>query len=180
MEVLFFILLIVFLVVNNGKKPQKGKSAGKARRPSERFAQRMAEIEKILETDAEPAKATPAVQAAKAAKVKAQAKPQAKTQAVRPVKVAGQASPVFIKAPGILEQEDDEGCVGGSMAHTQHEGESRAEHRQHLEKIQHQEQEETLAAQAALELAELNVHRLRRAVVMAEILDRPRALRARR
>ena len=176
MEVLVFILIIVFSLVSAGKKQQKGKTPAKrtpakVRRPSDWLKQQLEELEDgIIENTGEITKAVKA-EAAKA-------KPQAKTQAVKAVRVAGQASPVFMKAPSILEQ-DDEGCVGGSMEHTQHEGESRAEHRQHLEKIHHQEQEDSLAAQAAQEIREMNIHRLRRAVVVSEILGKPRALQHR-
>ena len=72
---------------------------------------------------------------------------------------------------------DDEGCVGGSMAHVQHEGESRREHHRHMEEALRREQEEARAAQPETALRGLNLGRLRQAVVMAEILDRPRALR---
>ena len=100
----------------------------------------------------------------------------------RPVQVPGQKSPVFMAARGplpasILDEEDEEGCVGGSMAHTHEEGESRTEHAHHLREAQNREAQETLAASAAAELREMNLSRLRQAVVMAEILDRPRALR---
>jgi len=113
--------------------------------------------------------------------------------AVKSVKVEGQKSPVFMAAsaaatipretgdiparqPSMLEA-DEEGCVGGSMAHTHEEGESRKEHARHVREARKQEAQEALAVQAATELSEMNLHRLRQAVVMAEILDRPRALR---
>ena len=146
MEVLVFILIIVFSLVTAGKKQQKGQPPAKRTpvkggRPSDWLKQQLKELEDgIIENTGEIAKA------AKAETAKAKA--QAKAQPVRAVKVAGQASPVYVKAPSILE-EDEEGCVGGSMEHTHHEGESRAEHRQHLAAIQRQEQEDTLAAQAA-------------------------------
>ena len=171
MEVLVFILIIVFSVVTAGKKQQKGQTPAKrtpvkGRRPSDWLKQQLEELEEgIIENTGEIAKAAKAETAAKA-------------QPVKPVKVTGQASPVFMKAPSILEQ-DEEGCVGGSMAHDHHEGESRMEHRQHLAAIQRQEQEESLAAQAAQDIRDMNIHRLRRAVVVSEILGRPKALQHR-
>lgn len=75
---------------------------------------------------------------------------------------------------------DEEGCVGGSMEHIHTEGETHAEHRRHVEELHRREAEETLATQAALDLASMNVQRMRQAVIMAEILDRPKALRRRR
>ena len=172
MEVLVFILIIVFSLVTAGKKQQKGQPPAKRTpvkggRPSDWLKQQLKELEDgIIENTGEIAKA------AKAETAKAKAQP------VRAVKVAGQASPVYVKAPSILE-EDEEGCVGGSMEHTHHEGESRAEHRQHLAAIQRQEQEDTLAAQAAQEIRDMNIHRLRRAVVVSEILGKPKALQHR-
>ena len=74
---------------------------------------------------------------------------------------------------------DAEGCVGGSMEHDHHEGESREEHSRHIAEADHREREATLAVQTAQALGEMNLRRLRQAVVMAEILDRPKALRRR-
>ena len=75
---------------------------------------------------------------------------------------------------------DEEGCVGGSMAHDRHEGESRAEHRRHMAAVTRREREEVQAREAAESAGSVNVRRLREAVVMAEILDKPVALRGRR
>jgi len=179
MEVLVFILIIVFSLVSAGKKQKKGQPPAKrtpvkGRRPSDWLKQQLEELEEgIIENTGEIA------QAARAdAKAKAQARVQAVPQPVQPVKVAGQTSPVFMKAPSILE-EDEEGCLGGSMAHDHHEGESRAEHREHMAAIQRQEQEDSLAAQAAQDIRDMNIHRLRRAVVVSEILGRPKALQHR-
>ena len=74
--------------------------------------------------------------------------------------------------------EDAEGCVGGSMEHTRHEGESRREHRRHMAAALRREQEDR-AREEARNTANVNVKRLREAVVMAEILDKPVALRRR-
>ena len=76
-----------------------------------------------------------------------------------------------------VEDEDEEGCVGGSMEHHQHEGESRAEHTRHIAEVQRREREETLSAQTAEALGQMNLRRLRQAVIMAEILDKPKSLR---
>lgn len=75
---------------------------------------------------------------------------------------------------------DGEGCVGGSMAHDQHEGESRAEHRRHMAAIERREAAEAEAGRAGREASSLNARRLRQAVIMAEVLDRPVALRSNR
>ena len=85
--------------------------------------------------------------------------------------------PVFVQGISPL---DDEGCVGGSMKHEHTEGETHEEHRRHVEALHQREREESLATEAAVELAEMNLQKLRHAVVMAEILDKPVALRRRR
>ena len=73
---------------------------------------------------------------------------------------------------------DDEGCVGGSIAHDHHEGESRTEHRRHVAAVERREDAESEAERAARETSALNARRLRQAVIMAEVLDRPISLRA--
>ena len=71
---------------------------------------------------------------------------------------------------------DGEGCVGGSLPHVHTEGESHEEHRRHELERELREAEESIAAQTARDMAAMNVHRLRQAVIMSEILDRPVAL----
>lgn len=161
MEVLIFILIMVFVFANKNKKTAKTAGTAQAK-PANR-----------AETVDKAARARSQVRE-KAARVKAAA-----PQNVRPVKLATQSSPVFMAAPMGDSLLDEEGCVGGSLEHTHDEGESRAEHARHMEASQHREAEETRAAQSALELSQMNLRRLRQAVVMAEILDRPKALRRR-
>lgn len=68
---------------------------------------------------------------------------------------------------------DEEGCVGGSMAHTHEEGESREEHARHMAAMTARDAEE-----AANEVRPaIDAAALRRAVVMSEVLGRPKALR---
>ena len=169
MEVLIFILIIVFVFANKNKGKNAKNAPKRAPRPQrtamEQFEDALDKLERPIPTQEAPA-----------------------PRKVASVKVATQKSPVFmatpraakpapaveVKAPSLL---DEEGCVGGSMAHTHEEGESREEHRRHIESARQREAEESRAAQAALELSEMNLQRLRQAVVMAEILDRPKALR---
>ena len=72
---------------------------------------------------------------------------------------------------------DEEGCVGGSMPHSHEEGESRAEHAEHLYAAGRQSEMALNAHAVSQELNSANIEQLRRAVIMAEILDRPKALR---
>ena len=180
MEALVFILIVVFSIVlgrnENKKKAGAAKPAAKAkaaapvkqaaskpvrqaaaRRDPALFKRRLEELRKQAETRLEEAsRAFDAPQAAPAS--------------------APAAQSVFAQGGSLS---DEEGCVGGSMAHEHTEGESHEEHRRHVEELHRREAEETRATLAAQELAAMNVQRMRRAVVMAEILDKPVALRRR-
>ena len=72
---------------------------------------------------------------------------------------------------------EDKGCIGGSIAHDSHEGDSKYPYGA-LEGA-HRYDESLYAGDIAQELQSMNVQRLRRAIVVAEILDRPKALRRR-
>ena len=178
MEALVFILIVVFSIVLGKNETKKKAGAAKpvtkakgtapskqaaskpvrqtaARRDSALFKRRLEALRQQAEAKLEEvSKAIDAPPAAPAA--------------------APAAQPVFAQGGSLS---DDEGCVGGSMAHEHTEGETREEHRRHVDELHRREAEETRATLAAQELATLNVQRMRRAVVMAEILDRPVALR---
>jgi hypothetical protein len=73
---------------------------------------------------------------------------------------------------------DEHGCIGGSMQEHTAEGESLSEHAAH-ERMR----TERLEAEAAIRAADLRkpgLTELRKAVVMAEILDKPVSMRRRR
>ena len=74
---------------------------------------------------------------------------------------------------------DSEGCVGGSLGAHREEGESRAEHEAHNRARAAAIAAERTAARRAAAARRANVDQLRQAVVMSEILDRPKALRRR-
>lgn len=189
MGVLIYILIIVFIVVSSSNsKKKKAQSAAKPPQSAVRGRESASKLANARSGE-DFLKALGAMATESVEDMLSDAKPAAKAQAVpgavRAVKVPGQASPVFMAAspkavpPQGASPADDEGCVGGSMAHTHDEGESRAEHDRHMKAAMRREADESLAAQAAQELSEMNIHRLRRAVVVAEILDRPKALRRR-
>lgn len=73
--------------------------------------------------------------------------------------------------------EDHEGCVGGSLGAHAEEGESRQEHEAHLRR-QEQTRETAPMPQAAA-FRRLDAAEMRRAVILSEILDKPKALRRR-
>ena len=74
---------------------------------------------------------------------------------------------------------DAEGCVGGSLGAHREEGESRAEHRLHERRREAALAAECAASRRAAAVRQANVDQLRQAVVMSEILDKPKALRRR-
>ena len=71
------------------------------------------------------------------------------------------------------EMLEDEECSGGSMAHDHTEGISRREHARRLAAMDAQQQESALLQET------IDREALRRAVVMAEVLGKPRALKRR-
>ena len=74
---------------------------------------------------------------------------------------------------------DAEGCVGGSLGAHREEGERRAEHRLHERRREAALAAECVASRRAAAVHQANVDQLRQAVVMSEILDKPKALRRR-
>ena len=73
---------------------------------------------------------------------------------------------------------EDQGCISGSIAHDSHEGDSAYLHGA-TEGLFRSSDDSVYAEDIARELQAMNVQRLRRAVVISEILDRPKALRRR-
>lgn len=108
----------------------------------------------------------------------AAARRKLRTKAKQANKAAGSAPARAVRLDDLPSGEsavDAEGCVGGSLGAHREEGESRAEHRLHERR-----REAALAAsRRAAAVRQANVDQLRQAVVMSEILDRPKALRRR-
>ena len=119
-----------------------------------------------------------AARAAKAAAEIAAAKAAAreKLQAARRAKAGGLPIETEAHAQGDSAA-DDEGCLGGSMAHTHSEGESRAEHAGHVAAAKRREAQELLQQADSERRTQVTAQKLRQAVVMAEVLGKPRALR---
>ncbi len=91
------------------------------------------------------------------------------------------AAPTLTREPlaAGMSRADAEGCLGGSLSGHPEEGESRAEHAEHLRKADAQERAILRGEERALHMRTAARTELRRAVVWSEILDRPRALRRR-
>ena len=97
-------------------------------------------------------------------------------------KAAGSAPARAVRLDGLPSGEsavDAEGCVGGSLGAHREEGESRAEHRLHERRREAALAAECAASRRAAAVRQANVDQLRQAVVMSEILDKPKALRRR-
>ncbi len=91
------------------------------------------------------------------------------------------AAPALVREPlaAGMSRADANGCLGGSLSGHPEEGESRAEHAEHLRKADAQERAILRGEERALHMRTAARTELRRAVVWSEILDRPKALRRR-
>lgn len=91
------------------------------------------------------------------------------------------AVPALVREPlaAGMSRADAEGCLGGSLSGHPEEGESRAEHAEHLRRVDAQERAILRGEERALHMRAAARTELRRAVVWSEILDRPKALRRR-
>ncbi len=97
-------------------------------------------------------------------------------------KAAGSAPAQAVRLDDLPSGEsavDAEGCVGGSLGAHREEGERRAEHRLHERRREAALAAECAASRRAAAVRQANVDQLRQAVVMSEILDKPKALRRR-
>lgn len=196
MEFIVFLLIVIFVFINSGGKNKKRppvkqvkpvkpvRAPGKGvklnvkmedlmTRLEQQLDEKMAALEEAGEKIEEKFEEIDVPEPVRAEKVSAGEK-RARRAAVMKKRELRQAA----RAQAAVEV-DAEGCVGGSMEHDHHEGESREEHSRHIAEADHREREATLAVQTAQALGEMNLRRLRQAVVMAEILDRPKALRRR-
>lgn len=195
MEVVILILIIIFAVSNKNKKNQKGRAAGKtpaARMNAPRGAAARTGRPSIPVKTAEGAEAEPPAEVSfedALAEMRRKLEGRAAT-ARRPAAVA--AAPAPEQGESLLADEDckggsmphahieghsaleDEDCIGGSMAHSHTEGVSRAAHARRMAAIDAGHDSDDVLAET------IDAQALRRAVVMAEVLGKPRALQMRR
>ena len=183
MELIFFLLAIVFVFVNMGSKNKKGqapaakqesaapKSAARNAAARNAAAQKAAGMRapvesKLLEwmgVDPEPAKAR------QEAPVQAATVPAEGRSMLEDAECAGGSMPhVHHEGRSALADED---CFGGSMEHTHSEGVSRSAHARRMAAIDAHTQDEDILPET------IDARALRRAIVMAEVLGKPRALR---
>lgn len=112
----------------------------------------------------------------------AAARRKLRTKAKQANKAAGSAPMRVVRLDDLPSGEsavDAEGCVGGSLGAHREEGERRAEHRLHERRREAALAAECAASRRAAAVRQANVDQLRQAVVMSEILDKPKALRRR-
>lgn len=191
MEIVVFLLIIVLALISGSSKKGKAKNGASqppkapqsAARPQPGTLRNALErkLKEAIQLDGAAAP-TPAQQ--KQAAEAEESLTRAKARARRRLKSGAETetvaqSRVVPMQPTVVSQGesayDDEGCVGGSMPHDHAEGESHAEHGRHIAAMQARDRDETALARAGVDIAQL-----RRAVVMAEVLDRPVSLRRRR
>ncbi len=167
--------------------PAEGESARRPRatgeiadgpQPAARSAQMPSEASSSPQAPGAPrrAEAQPAPVDFAAARRKLRAK------AKQANKAAGSAPAQAVRLDGLPSGEsvvDAEGCVGGSLGAHREEGERRAEHRLHERRREAALAAECAASRRAAAVRQANVDQLRQAVVMSEILDKPKALRRR-
>ena len=177
MDGLIVLLVIIYFVVKSSKKKKK-KAGGKPVDFSETIIEAGKEslkgmgnlIDKI--NDALEEEDGETVLPSKPVSKKLRAKPK---QAPKPARSAKESAAVF-EAQGFM---DEQGCVGGSLPHIQHEGEARHEHSAHERRYIEEEQAASQAEDIARELQSMNLRQLRRAVVVSEVLGKPKALQRR-
>ena len=139
-----------------------GKAAGKLPGNAAQFVSAYTQLKQAMEAALEPA----------APAQPAPAEPEA------PFAGEGMSRPGSLAAAarqGSSLFDDDEGCVGGSLPHDHHEGEAREEHARHMAAMAAKDAEDAAFA-APRAIAALDATKLRRAVVISEILGKPKAL----
>ena len=91
----------------------------------------------------------------------------------------GEAEPEMKGLPLGESFQDDDGCLGGSLGAHSEEGESRSEHAEHLRRQAAEPVPKTAPPQRAAAVRGLSAADMRQAVILSEILDKPKALRRR-
>ena len=192
MEVIALILIVVFSIISmNSKAKKQGNAAAKpgtpvkgGRQPSVPQAQSeqparprapvsavptdlddlINEVKRRAETilTETPRRSEPVVQAMDRKGVR-----EGEGMLADPDCAGGSMEHTHTEGHSALEDED---CAGGSMAHTHTEGVSRAAHTRRMAAIDAGRGEEVLPET-------IDARALRRAVVMAEVLGKPRAMR---
>ena len=189
MEIIGVILAILFALVTAGdrKKKAANRAAGLPQRPGMKpvargqAAEAAAGIRDAVRELASRPAAAPAEFEGAVAELKQRLAVQSAPAAAQGESMladeecAGGSMPHdHAEGGGALE---DAECAGGSMAHTHSEGVSRADQTRRLAAL---DQEEQARGNLFPSPSAIDARAMRRAVVMAEVLGRPRALQPRR
>ncbi|MBR6767543.1 MAG: hypothetical protein IKM02_06290 [Clostridia bacterium] len=190
-DILSILVVILFAVISVNRKNKKkkakapdSKGAVSFSAPQDKGFGEMKEFIKdvgktVLEMEDDddeytsPAKMKPARMKAKSRNA-VSAKHEHRTEPAAPLGEGTGAAPVSNQGRSLFEEK---GCLSGSIEHDSHEGDSKYPYSA-LEGAG-QTNDSPWAEDIAGELQSLNVHRLRRAIVISEILDKPKALRRR-
>ena len=186
MEIIGVILMIIFALVSASDKKKKAAKRAEQQRanvneamraagaiPKEKpagqmgMAERQARLDELKRKKAERAAQKAAVPVMPSNAEESFA--SSLTELKQLLNVAGQAAP----AEGESMMADAE-CAGGSMPHRHTQGVSRAAQNRRLDELDHRREAED---EDRLVPAAIDARALRRAVVMAEVLGKPRAMR---
>ena len=206
MEDILSILVIILIAVASSKKKNKKKKAGapESKGPVQ-FGQDtekgFSEMKEFIMDVGRNVMDAMEIEDKPAAPVKIKAKPVKTAKPARDadVSVAAAAEPAVpapvqsgsLRSASIIEEGlseapvstqgrslfEDHGCAGGSIPHDSHEGDSRYPGAR--EALAWDDESDAYAGNIAHELQNMDLQGLRRAVVISEILGRPRALRRR-
>ena len=181
-DILSILVVILFAVISVNRKNKKqkakapdGKGPLSASAPSDKGFGEMKEFIKdvgkvVLEMESDDDYTSPA----KLKPARLKAKPAGRGKTV-PEKGEGSGSaPVSTQGKSLFE---DKGCISGSIEHDTHEGDSK--YPGGVLEGMGRTDDSPWAGDIAQELQSMNVQRLRRAIVISEILDKPKALRHR-
>ena len=200
MEIIAVILVLIFALVSAGDRRRKAAARngqtpagpGAAQKPATQkpagqmsAAERQARLEQLREQQARRAAQKPAsvrtaldarlTELKQLAEVALADAPDEGHSLLEDADCAGGSMPhVHAEGQSGLEDED---CAGGSMAHTHTEGVSRTEQARRLSELDTRREAEDADR---LFPAAIDAQTLRRAVVMAEVLGKPKAIRTNR
>ena len=185
MEIIALILIILFVAVTGKKKPNRpsaGQQPGNVAVPQSREA-RQARLNELRQRRAAQADAPVMPDNAKATFESSIAELKELLNVTEAVPAEGESmlndadchggSMPHAHSEGSSAL-DDEDCAGGSMAHAHTEGVSRAAQARRMAAI---ERDAEASKAAALVPQVIDARELRRAVVMAEVLGKPKGLR---
>lgn len=188
--IIALVFLAIFALVRDNKKKKK-YAAAKSKEPqpkpaapkappkpvNESFEKAMAALSDLLETEkALPDPDKPAPVKPAPVKVRQQTSIEAETAMKKRDNLIRQRVHASVSGESV---QDEHGCIGGSMPDHEAEGESRDEHAAHEKKRAERLKAESQTASRE-NPGKPSVSDLRKAVVMAEILDKPVSLRRRR